>query len=54
MENWMRQVSAAYAEANDLEDFSFNVNEEDRDFEADAKAARDLTYTEAMLRRTEG
>lgn len=53
MENWMKQVSAAYAEANDLEDHSFVLNEEDRDYEADAKAARDCTYTEAMLRRTE-
>lgn len=53
MENWMKQVSAAYAEANNLEDHSFNVNEYDRDYEADAKVARDLTYTEAILRRTE-
>jgi len=53
MDSWVKLVSAAYAEANDLEDFSFNVNECDRDYEADAKVARDLTYTEAMLRRTE-
>lgn len=53
MDSWVKLVSAAYAEANDLEEYSFVLNEEERDFEADAKVARELTYTETMLRRTE-